>query len=244
MAPPPDGDPAPMSNRYVVATLHAWNIEPFRRLAPHLPGEWTLITEPASLTPAVLERLAPRYVFFPHWSSRVPDGIIEAHECVCFHMADLPYGRGGTPLQNLIASGHRFTRMSALRMVHELDAGPVYMKRTFSLEGSAEEIYRRAGLLAFDMMGEIAEAEPRPVPQQGEVTVFRRRRPEESRLPEGGTCEAMYDHIRMLDAPGYPHAFLDHGRWRLSFTQARQAAGGLVAEVTITDRRGGEASDA
>ncbi len=23
-------------------------------------------------------------------------------ECVCFHMTDVPYGRGGSPLQNLI----------------------------------------------------------------------------------------------------------------------------------------------
>ena len=44
-------------------------------------------------------------------------------------MTDLPYGRGGSPLQNLIINGHKETMMSALRCVQELDAGPIYLKK-------------------------------------------------------------------------------------------------------------------
>ena len=77
----------------------------------------------------LVRSLKPRYVFFPHWSWKVPDDILGATECVCFHMTDVPFGRGGSPLQNLIVRGHTETRVSALRMVSEPDAGPVYMKR-------------------------------------------------------------------------------------------------------------------
>jgi methionyl-tRNA formyltransferase len=53
----------------------------------------------------------------------------------------LPYGRGGSPLQNLIDLGHKDTFVSALKMTEELDAGAIYLKKPLSLEGLAEEIY-------------------------------------------------------------------------------------------------------
>jgi hypothetical protein len=56
-------------------------------------------------------------------------------------MTDVPFGRGGSPLQNLIVRGRRETKLTALRMSREFDAGPVYMKEPLSLEGGAEEIY-------------------------------------------------------------------------------------------------------
>jgi methionyl-tRNA formyltransferase len=225
-----------MTLNYVVATIKSWNVELFDALTPHLPGKWTLVSDPIALTPEFLAQLSPRYVFFPHWSARVPDEVTQAHECVCFHMTDVPYGRGGTPLQNLITAGHRFTRLSALRMVRDLDAGPVYMKRSLSLKGRAEEIYLRAATLAFDMMAEIIATDPIPRPQLGEVTVFARRKPEQSRLPETGNIEGLFDHIRMLDAPGYPHAYIEHGDWRLDLSHAVMAGERLEARVRISSR--------
>ena len=109
---------------YIVATTRRWNVEEFARRVPDFPGRWLLVTDPGSLNVELVRSLAPRYVFFPHWSWRVPDGILAAAECVCFHMTDVPFGRGGSPLQNLIARGHAETKLSALRMVSELDAGP------------------------------------------------------------------------------------------------------------------------
>ena len=52
-----------------------------------------------------LKKITPRYIFFLHWDWRVPHVIWQQHECVCFHMTDVPYGRGGSPLQNLILEG-------------------------------------------------------------------------------------------------------------------------------------------
>jgi hypothetical protein len=56
-------------------------------------------------------------------------------------MSDVPYGRGGSPLQNLIVRGHRETKISELRMVADMDAGPVYRKEYLSLDGSARAIF-------------------------------------------------------------------------------------------------------
>lgn len=221
-------------NRYVVATIKPWNVAAFHRRSQALPGAWTLIERPGDLTAERLAEINPRFVFFPHWSWKVPPEILEAAECVCFHMTDVPFGRGGSPLQNLIVRGITTTRMSALRMVAELDAGPVYLKRPLDLSGSAGAVYARAADLVWDMIGEIVAGQPEPVPQQGIPTLFPRRTPEQSRLPDDGTLSALYDHIRMLDAPTYPHAFLEHGDFRLEFSGAELNGDGLVATVAIT----------
>ena len=83
-----------------------------------------------------MEKTGHRWVLVPHWSWIIPATIHERFEVVIFHMTDLPYGRGGSPLQNLIVRGHERTMISAIRCVEEMDAGPVYLKRELSLHGS------------------------------------------------------------------------------------------------------------
>ena len=218
---------------YVVCTVKPWNFAAYARRTPAIPGTWHLVRTPDELTAALLEKVAPRYVFFPHWSWRVPADIIERFECICFHMADVPYGRGGSPLQNLIVRGHKATKMTALRMVEELDAGPVYLKSPLSLEGRAEDIFERAADLIYDMIGEIISRDIAPVSQQGEPVVFERRAPQESVLPQDGSPSAIFDFIRMLDAPTYPKAFIDWGKWRIEFDHARVNPDAVEARVVI-----------
>ncbi|UZZ08819.1 hypothetical protein NDO41_15565 [Ectopseudomonas mendocina] len=152
-------------------------------------------------------------------------------------MTDVPYGRGGSPLQNLIAAGHRQTKLTALQMVEEMDAGPVYTKKDLDLTGTAQEIYVRAGALSAEVIRWMVSVEPEPVPQRGEPFTFRRRTPEQSRLPESGDLAHLYDFIRMLDADGYPHAFLDYGEFRLEFRKAQQGDMKLNVQVNIYQRK-------
>jgi methionyl-tRNA formyltransferase len=123
--------------------------------------------------------------------------------------------------------------LTALRMVNDLDAGPIYLKRSLSLEGRAAAIYERAGDLVYDIIKEIIASEPMPVTQQGKITMFSRRTPDQSILPQSGSTEALYDFIRMLDAPTYPKAFIDWGQWRLEFDHARMSSDGIEAHVAI-----------
>lgn len=220
-------------NRYVVATIKPWNVEAFHRRSAALPGAWSLIERPEDLTITRLSALRPRYVFFPHWSWKVPADILSITECVCFHMTDVPFGRGGSPLQNLILHGATTTALSALRMVEEMDAGPVYLKRPLDLGGRAEDIYTRATDLAWDMITEIITTSPEPASQRGIPVVFTRRTPQQSRLPESGTLDTLHDHVRMLDAATYPRAFLEHGDFLLEFSHAELNGDRLIATVAI-----------
>ncbi len=219
---------------YVVASSREWHREGFEELR-RLGGAWAWADTPEALTDAV-SRLQPHYVFFLHWNWKVPQEIWSRFECVCFHMTDVPYGRGGSPLQNLIAAGHEETMLSALRMVEALDAGPVYAKRPLSLQGRAEDIYITAGRLSFDIIRWIIDTRPQPQPQEGEAIVFSRRRPEQSKLPATTELKDLYDHIRMLDAPGYPLAFIDHGNVRVEFSRAELQDGEIRAQVRLRPR--------
>jgi methionyl-tRNA formyltransferase len=121
--------------------------------------------------------------------------------------------------------------LTALRMTQEVDAGPVYAKRPLSLQGSASEIFARAAPLVCDLIGWIVEHEPKPEPQVGDATIFKRRKPEESEVPPDLSAKSLYDHIRMLDAPGYPKAFVENGNWRLEFDQAKLVGDAVEARV-------------
>lgn len=222
---------------YLVCASHHWNKAIFEARAAKLPGKWRLITEKNELTTELLAAFEPRYAFFLHWSWIVPADILSSVEAICFHMTDLPYGRGGSPLQNLIQRGHATTQLSALRMTETLDGGPIYMKHALSLSGPAQAIYERASALAFDMIEQIIATNPEPYAQSGEPTLFTRRRPDQSRLPDSGTFSSIYDHIRMLDAEGYPHAFIEYGDLLIEFTDAETTTDGVAATVKISNRK-------
>lgn len=226
-----------MGKSYIVASSKAWHRPGFDDLKRHEDGRWVWVSSPEELMRHAQDESDLRYIFFLHWSWHVPAELWTRYECVCFHMTDVPYGRGGSPLQNLILTGHANTKLTALRMVEEMDAGPVYAKREMSLEGRAEDIYVRAGGLSFEIIRWMIQNEPAAEPQQGEVITFKRRIPGQSVLPEGGSLELIYDHIRMLDAPTYPLAFVEHGGFRLEFSSAQLLDDAVVARVVIRKKR-------
>ncbi|CAM0553729.1 MULTISPECIES: methionyl-tRNA formyltransferase [Halomonadaceae] len=221
------------TNTYILASSKPWHKT--QLAASKLSsGDRVLWAErPSELEQLLESNPAVRYIFFLHWNWLVPETIWKNYECVCFHMTDVPYGRGGSPLQNLIVRGHTDTMLTALRMVEEMDAGPVYAKRRFLLEGTAHEVYLRAGELSFELIRWIIKNEPQPELQKGEPVIFKRRTPEQSLLPVFGSIKSLYNHIRMLDAPTYPKAYLEHGEFILEFSGANTCEGELTATVKI-----------
>ncbi|WP_338751607.1 methionyl-tRNA formyltransferase [Bacillus sp. FJAT-52991] len=196
------------------------------------------ITDPSSLNEAVLEEIDPYYIFFPHWSYIIKEDIYSKYKCVIFHMTDLPFGRGGSPLQNLISRGIYETKISALQCVKELDAGPIYLKKSYSLFGNAEEIYMRASDTIEDMIQYIIEFDPKPKPQQGEVVEFARRTPEEGNIENVEGLQEAFDYIRMLDAEGYPKAFVEVGNFIIEFERASLKKDHVHADVKIKLKEG------
>lgn len=223
----------------LIVSNRGWHKKYINEIAERTGSEIVYIDSREALTPSVLRNYQPRYVFFPHWSYLIPAEIYETYECVIFHMTDLPFGRGGSPLQNLISRGICQTKLSALRCVRELDAGDIYMKRNLPLYGSAEEIYLRAAEITKEMIIEMIWKEPIPYVQCGETVSFRRRTPKESNIGALSTLEKVFDYIRMLDADGYPKAFVETEFLRMEFTRASLKDGCIKADVEIRVKHDG-----
>ena len=222
----------------LIVSEKSWNKELVSYLQSTMPQyAFYLISQKEDFTVERIGSISPVKIFIPHWSYIIPSAIFERYECIVFHMTDLPYGRGGSPLQNLIVRGLTATKLSALRVEVGLDTGPVYLKMDLSLSGTAEEIFVRVNKLVGKMIVEIIQNNLQPVPQEGDPFVFKRRKPEQSDMSGLEKLEEIFDYIRMLDADGYPHAYIEKGEFRYEFTRASiKADGSIVADVKITKK--------
>lgn len=225
-------------SRFVVATIKSWNIKNYEKLKnKYRNDEFRLINKKDDLSSEFLERYKPRYIFFPHWSWIIPKSIYENYECVVFHMTDLPFGRGGSPLQNLIVRGVYDTKISAIRASKRMDTGDVYFKEKLDISiGSADEILSWVSDIIFNrMIPRFMNEDPVPVPQEGEIVEFRRRTPDQSEIPDNLSQRQIYDYIRMLDGEGYPTAYKRYRGGRIYFKHAELEAGAVKAIATFVE---------
>ena len=204
-----------MKKAIVIATVKEWNINNYFELKKELENEYSLylLTNKDELSFENIEKINPKYIFFPHWSWIIPQKIYENYESILFHMTDLPYGRGGSPLQNLITNKIYNTKITAIKVSKELDEGDVYLKEDFDIsKGSAKEIYENASNLIFKkLIPNIIKKNIVPKKQEGDIVLFKRRTPEQSNIKtlKDISIANLYDFIRMLDAPSYPKAYLE-----------------------------------
>lgn len=226
--------------RIIIATVKSWNIERAKALQKQYENIHNIViyTTKEEFTIDNVRNFNPDYIFMPHWSYLISNEITDNYECVVFHMTDLPYGRGGSPLQNLIVRGHQETKISAIKVTEKLDGGPVYMKRPLSLAGSAQEIFVRCADIIFrEMLPVFLTQKVEPKPQEGEPVVFKRRKPEDGKITHDMELDKIYDYIRMLDAEGYPRAYMEFGSYRLEFEDAKLFADGKELSAKVVFRK-------
>ncbi len=231
------GDNEPVEFLFV-SSKH-WHDQIFEALT-NRPGErWIRIKSKELFTAKNISKYQPNKIFIPHWSYIIPAEIFERYECIVFHMTDLPYGRGGSPLQNLILSGKAETKISAIQVTKGIDEGPIYLKKPLSLEGSAKQIFERSALIIFEMISDILTHKPTPIPQKGEPAIFKRRQPKEGNISELNDLQKVYDYIRMLDAESYPPAFMETTHLRFEFSNASFTEKEITATVRIMKNKTG-----
>jgi len=224
------------SKKYIIATVKSWNILNYHKFSGK-KNNFFLIDRKEDLNIKRIKLLKPVYIFFPHWSWIIPEEIWSNFNCVVFHMTDLPYGRGGSPLQNLIARGKKETKISAIKVGEGMDTGDIYMKEKLSLNGSAEDIYKRASKIIFGkMMPYIIKNNPIPKKQNGRAVNFKRRNPGQSKISANMSLGKVYDLIRMLDAEGYPKAFLETKKLKFDFSKVKKEKNKLIAKIEIYEK--------
>ncbi|MCW2262020.1 MULTISPECIES: methionyl-tRNA formyltransferase [Sphingobacterium] len=223
---------------YIILSEKPWHQELYHNLSIQFPSyQWILISKQDDFTLDALVQINPKKIFIPHWSYIISAAIYSRFDCVLFHMTDLPFGRGGSPLQNLIVRGIKETKISAIQVEKGIDTGPIYLKSPLCLNGSAQEIFLRASVVMEDMIIRIINEQLVPEDQTGHIVNFKRRKAEDSDLSRIEDLHSIYDYIRMLDADGYPNAFLEFGNFRLEFSGAKMKSDNIIlADVRIIEK--------
>ncbi|MEZ5692074.1 MAG: hypothetical protein R3D71_10490 [Rickettsiales bacterium] len=220
--------------QYILLTSRRWHEKTVRNLGKN----FFLINRKEDFTYENVKKINPDYIFIPHWSHTIQENIHKNFNCIIFHMTDLPYGRGGSPLQNLIIREHKTTKISAIKCEKEVDSGDVYLKHDLDLSGTAQEIFARSADIIEKMIKQIIDEAPLPTPQKGEIVKFTRRKPKESDISNLSSLDKIYDYIRMLDADGYPKAFIElENGIKLEFNNPEYKDGKLTATVSFNKQQ-------
>ena len=196
--------------------------------------EVLMISKKDELNYDLIYNYNPDYIFFIHWNWRVKKEIYSNFECIVFHTAPLPYGRGGSPIQNLILNGYKRSPVCALRMEKELDAGPIYSLIEISLEGSLKEIFSRVNIAVNQLIQEIIKNNLIPKAQKGNIKVFDRLNYEDNKIPLNLHLKTIFDYIRMVDDGEYENSYIIYGDTKLEFFNAKYQDKAIICNCRIS----------
>ena len=217
---------------YVVASSKDWYLE-YPKSREYDELNIIEIKTKADLNLKLLEKINPRYIFFPHWNWKVDSEIFERYECVVFHTAPLPFGRGGSPIQNLILRNIEKTPVCALRMTEMLDGGPIYDSIEVTLDGTITEIFSNIAVCVEKLIIKICQENIEPQEQRGAVVSFNRLTYADNELKSEYSIKELYDRIRMVDGEGYKNAYINFGKNKIEFTEAHLDKNCLIAKIKV-----------
>ena len=222
-------------SKFVIASSKDWFNKSFNP-SRFRDFDFKFISKKSELNVESLRKINPKYIFFTHWNWIVSEEIFNTYDCIVFHTAPLPYGRGGSPIQNLMIRGFKKAPVCSLKMTKEIDGGPIYLKNNVNLSGNIEEIFNRIALVIEKQILKICTQEIKPKKQVGKVKIFKRLTRSENRLSEKYSLEEIYDRIRMVDGVDYPNAFIDFGNFEILFKDAHLSSNKLTAKVTFKNK--------
>jgi len=174
-----------------------------------------------------------KIIFFPHWSYKVPSKIFNNFKCINFHTSPLPYGRGGSPIQNLILRKIKNAPVCALLMNGSLDGGPIYAKKIISLNGNLEDIFKRISNAIYKLILNILEKNLTPTEQKGPVKKFKRLNYKLNKLKKNLKFNDVYDSIRMLDHKEYRPSYLQLKNFSIHFRKVKKIKNKIICEAEI-----------
>jgi len=216
-------------NRYIIASVTNYFKDKIKK------KNFYFINKKKKLNLKNIKKINPKIIFFPHWNWKIKDSILNHYLCIGFHSTPLPYGRGGSPIQNMIVRGHKLSTVCAIKLENKLDGGPIYLKKNFKLDGRAEIIFEKIYKIIFSMIVILIKKVPKPKMQLGKSYYFNRRKPEESNIGTLNSLNKVYDYIRMLDTnvKNFPLAFVSTSNLNIQFKYAKKEKNFVIAKAII-----------
>jgi methionyl-tRNA formyltransferase len=133
------------------------------------------------------------------YGALIPTGLLERANWLNVHPSRLPRWRGAAPIERAIIAGDEVTAVSVIRLVEELDAGPIGSQRDLSIGGDTTggDVYAEVGRLAPELIDE-ALANDSFAPQVGEPTYAQKIGPADRELDWSHPAQELHDRIRAL----------------------------------------------
>ena len=214
---------------FIIITKKIWNKKTFKNLSKKI-----IILK--KIEKKKINLLKPKIIFFIHWSKLIPKEVYKKYICIQFHVSNLPKGRGGSPIQNQILNNIYRTKISAFRVSKNLDEGELCGQENFILKGRAINILENMELKSLNMIKKLIKKKNIKFKKQiGKPTYFKRRKLKDSEIniSKINNIKKMYDFIRMLDAPGYPNAFIKLKGFIFTFNDIIKKNNKIEAKVKI-----------
>jgi methionyl-tRNA formyltransferase len=172
------------------------------------------------------------------YGALIPEAVLERALWLNVHPSLLPRWRGAAPIERALMAGDAETGTTIIKLVKELDAGPIAAQRAFPVEEEDDyaSIAARTAELGVELLDEVVP-EPSFTPQPSEgVTYAEKIGPDDRLLDWSRPPEELLNRVRALSPHIGAHTELD-GR-QVTVWRARLEDGKLVpGEVQPEGRR-------
>jgi methionyl-tRNA formyltransferase len=159
------------------------------------------------------------------YGALIPKELLDGALWLNVHPSLLPRWRGAAPVERAIMAGDENTGVAIIRLVEELDAGPIGAVADFPIgpDDDAGVVFERAADMGSELLDSVL-ARQQFTPQEGEPTYAEKIRPEDRVLDWSRPPKELHNRIRALS----PHIGARgelHGRpvivWRSRLVDGR-----------------------
>jgi methionyl-tRNA formyltransferase len=149
--------------------------------------------------PGELDDLGVAVVVAAAYGALIPNELLERALWLNVHPSLLPRWRGAAPVERAIMAGDAETGVSIIRLVEELDAGPIGARDAFPIgpDDDAGVVFERGARLAPDLVDEALES-VEFTPQEGEPTYAEKIGPADRELDWSRPPRELHNRIRAL----------------------------------------------
>ncbi len=146
----------------------------------------------------------PDMVVVVSYGAMLRDNVLNSAPCINIHPSDLPRYRGPSPIRTAIYNGDAQSAVCLMQITPEMDAGDVYMRRTFDIgpDDTNEMVEDRVSDIGADMLTEYLNnpAAFAPTPQSGTPTFTRKFTGDDEIIDWNKTPREIHNQIRALGA--------------------------------------------
>ena len=183
---------------------------------------------------AALRELAPDLGVVAAYGKILPEAVLAVprHRMVNLHASLLPKHRGASPVQHAILAGDRLTGVTLMRIVAQLDAGPILAQAEHPIGGddTTADVERALALLAADLivrtLDPLIAGELRERPQDDRAASYAPRLiKSDGRIDWKRPAPEVHNHVRAMHP--WPHAFshVDGARYVIHRTAVLERPG-------------------